>query len=57
VGTFGGDGLSVLGVTTLGGNGACEMSCVRSGVCDLVYRDVGMVGSHIGVDDSARHGR
>jgi hypothetical protein len=28
VGTVGGDGLSVLGVTTLGGNGMLEMSCV-----------------------------
>jgi hypothetical protein len=28
VGTLGGDGLSVLGVTTLGGNGALGMSCV-----------------------------
>jgi hypothetical protein len=28
VGTLGGDGRSVLGVTTLGGNGALEMSCV-----------------------------
>jgi hypothetical protein len=28
VGTLGGDGLSVLGVTTLGGNGALEMACV-----------------------------
>jgi hypothetical protein len=28
VGTLRGDGLSVLGVTTLGGNGALEMSCV-----------------------------
>jgi hypothetical protein len=28
VGTLGGDGLIVLGVTTLGGNGALEMSCV-----------------------------
>jgi hypothetical protein len=28
VGTLGGDGLSVLGVTTLGGDGALEMSCV-----------------------------
>jgi hypothetical protein len=28
VGTLGGDGRSVLGVTTLGGNGEMEMSCV-----------------------------
>jgi hypothetical protein len=28
VGTLGGDGQSVLGVTTLGGNSALEMSCV-----------------------------
>jgi hypothetical protein len=28
VGTLGGDGWSVLGVTTLGGDGALEMSCV-----------------------------
>jgi hypothetical protein len=28
VGTLGGDALSVLGVTTLGGNDALEMSCV-----------------------------
>jgi hypothetical protein len=28
VGTLGGDGLSILGVTTLGGNGALVMSCV-----------------------------
>jgi hypothetical protein len=28
VGTLGGDGRSVLGVTTLGGNGTLEMSCV-----------------------------
>jgi hypothetical protein len=28
VGTLGGDGRSVVGVTTLGGNGALEMSCV-----------------------------
>jgi hypothetical protein len=28
VGTLGGDGRSVLGVNTLGGNGALEMSCV-----------------------------
>jgi hypothetical protein len=28
VGTLGGDGKSVLGVTTLGGSGALEMSCV-----------------------------
>jgi hypothetical protein len=28
VGTLGGDGRRVLGVTTLGGNGALEMSCV-----------------------------
>jgi hypothetical protein len=28
VGTLGGDGCSVLGVTTLGGNGAFAMSCV-----------------------------
>jgi hypothetical protein len=28
VGTLGGDGRSVLGVTTLGGNGALGMACV-----------------------------
>jgi hypothetical protein len=28
VGTLGGDGRSILGVTTLGGNGALVMSCV-----------------------------
>jgi hypothetical protein len=28
VGTLGGDGRSFLGVTTLGGNGALEMSCL-----------------------------
>jgi hypothetical protein len=28
VGTLGGDGLIILGVTTLRGNGALEMSCV-----------------------------
>jgi hypothetical protein len=28
VGTLGGDGQSVLGVTTLGGNGTLGMSCV-----------------------------
>jgi hypothetical protein len=28
VGTLGGDGRSVLGVTTLGGNGTLGMSCV-----------------------------
>jgi hypothetical protein len=42
VGTLGGDGRSVLGVTTLGGNGALEMSCVRIVVCDLVYHYRGM---------------
>jgi hypothetical protein len=36
VGTLGGDGLSVLGVTTLGSNGALVMSCVYIVVCDLV---------------------
>jgi hypothetical protein len=39
VGTLGGDGRSVLGMTTLGGNGALDMSCVRIVVCDLVCRD------------------
>jgi hypothetical protein len=28
VGTLGGEGWSVLGVTTLGGNGTLDMSCV-----------------------------
>jgi hypothetical protein len=36
VGTLGGDGLSVLGVTTLGSNGALIMSCVWIVVYDLV---------------------
>jgi hypothetical protein len=42
VGTLGGDGWSVLGVTTLGGNGALGMYCVKIVVWDLVCRDKGM---------------
>jgi hypothetical protein len=34
--TLGGDGLRVLGVTTLGSNGALVMSRALSVVCDLV---------------------
>jgi hypothetical protein len=41
VGTLGGDGRCVLGVTTLGGNGTLGMSCVRIDVCDLICRDMG----------------
>jgi hypothetical protein len=57
VDTLRGDGLIVLGVTTLGGNGAMEMYCVRIVVCDLVCRDIGMGDFKTGVDDSERHGR
>jgi hypothetical protein len=42
VGTIRGDGQSVLGVTTLGGNGALEMACVLIVVYDLVCRDRGV---------------
>jgi hypothetical protein len=42
VGTLGGDGRSVLGVTTLGGNGTLGFFCVWIIVCDLVCRDMGM---------------
>jgi hypothetical protein len=34
--TLGGDWLSVLGVTSLGSNGALVMSCVVVFVCDIV---------------------
>jgi hypothetical protein len=57
VGTLGGDGLSVLDVTTLEVNGALAMSCVRIVVCDLVCRGRGMGEATIRLDDSARHGR
>jgi hypothetical protein len=42
VGTLGGDGWSVLDVTTLGDNGVLVMSCVLSVVCDHICRDRGM---------------
>jgi hypothetical protein len=57
VGTLGGDGLRVLGVTTLGGNGALAMSCVLIVVFDLFCRGRGMEEADIGFDDSARYGR
>jgi hypothetical protein len=47
----------VLGVTTLGGNGALGMSCVWIVVCDLVCHDMGMGEFKILFVDSARHGR
>jgi hypothetical protein len=53
VGTLGGDGLSDLGVTTLGGNGALVVSCALIVVCDLVCRGRGMVEAKIGLDDLA----
>jgi hypothetical protein len=42
MGTLGGDWRSVLGVTTLGGNGALGMYCVQIVVCDHVCRDRGI---------------
>jgi hypothetical protein len=57
VGTLGGDERSVLGVTTLGGNAALVVFCVRIVVCDLVCIGGGVGEANIGVDDSARHGR
>jgi hypothetical protein len=56
VSTLGGNGLIVLGVTTLRGIGAFAMSFVLSVVCDIVCRDRGMGEANIGFDDSARHG-
>jgi hypothetical protein len=57
VGTLGGDKHSVLGVTTLGCNGALVMFCVRIVVCDLVCHSGGMGEANVGLDDSAGHGR
>jgi hypothetical protein len=42
VGTLGGDGLSILGVTTVEVNCAFVMSCVRIVVCDLFCHGRGM---------------
>jgi hypothetical protein len=56
VGNLGGDERSALGVTTLGGNGALVMLCVRIVVCDLVCSVEGMGEANIGEDDSASHG-
>jgi hypothetical protein len=44
LGQVAGRDLTILGVTTLGGNGALEMSCVCIVVCNLVCRDRGMGG-------------
>jgi hypothetical protein len=55
VGTLGGDGLSVLGVTTLGSNGALVISQAWIVVCDLVWRGGGMGKAKIGFYYSARH--
>jgi hypothetical protein len=57
VGTLGGDWRSVLGVTTLGGNGTWGMSWVWIVVCDRVYRLMGMGEFNIWVDEGARLGR
>jgi hypothetical protein len=57
VGTLGGDGHSVLGVTTLRGNDAAVISCVWVVVYDLVFRDRGIGEANSRLDDSARHGR
>jgi hypothetical protein len=51
VDTLGGDGLSVLGVTTLGGNGALAMSFVLIVVCDLVCLSRGMGEAKIVFDN------
>jgi hypothetical protein len=47
VGTLGGDWRSILGMATLGGNGALEMYCVCIVVCDLFCRDRDMGGFNI----------
>jgi hypothetical protein len=56
VGTLGDDRRSVLGLTTLGGNGAFEMYCVCIVVRDLVRRDMGIGKVQYLVDDAAIHG-
>jgi hypothetical protein len=57
MGTLGGEGLHVIGVTTLRSKGELVVSRVWIVVCDLVRCGGGMGAAKIGLDDSARHGR
>jgi hypothetical protein len=53
IGTLRGVGRLVIGVTTLGSNGALVVSLEFFIVCDLVWHCWGMGEAKIGVDDSA----
>jgi hypothetical protein len=53
IGTLGGAGRLVIGMTTLGSNGSLVVSCEFIIVCDLVWHLWGMGEAKIGLDDSA----